>query len=73
MFSVALVIIQIKKDCIENLTFARKPGHLEHFIQIVFRVFVSGVLRIEKIKKDHTVMWNVLDVSFAENGKNVFS
>ena len=26
-----------------------------------------------KDKKDHTVMCNVLDVSFAENGKTVFS
>lgn len=57
-----------------KLNFCPKPGKLEHFQQIVFRASASSVLSENgKDKKDNTVMCNVLEVSFAENGKNVFS
>lgn len=57
-----------------KLNFCQQPGKLEHFIQIVSG-FLCHVfyLTIEEIKKHHTVMCNVLAVSFAENGKSVYS
>ena len=57
-----------------KLNFCSQRGKLEDFIQIVFRVSVScAVSENRKDKKDPTVMCNVSDVSFAENGKTVFS